>query len=221
MAPAGRARRALARYQPQAYHLVDVNEWRGGSWPPGNRVSAWARIQQARTPPELLAWLAEEMECRRGAGEETVRQGLHAWAGEWWERLTGCASGFPPFEEMEQQTGGSRMPTVLEARVEEYRASLRAELVKEILGQGRAEGIEQGIRKGIGQGRADGERAMLCRMAARRFGPVDADRLRPLLRRMPADVLVQVADWLIDCEAGEEVVRRVQALAGNGSPAGR
>ena len=195
-----RERRALARFRSQAYHLVDIVEWRGGGWPEANRVSAWARLQHAGTPEELMEWLCEEMARRPGVGEEPVRRALHAWAGEWWGRLTGEGpqgpQGFPPFEEMERAGGGRRMATIWEAKVDRYKAGLLA------------------------QGRADGERA-LCRVAARRFGDDDAERLRPLLRRVSADGLPQVGDWLVDCETGEEMIRRVEGLAANGSPAGR
>ncbi len=103
------------------------------------------------------------------------------------------------------------MATIWEAKVDQYKAGLLAQGIE----QGRAQGIERGIE----QGRADGERA-LCRVAARRFGDDDAERLRPLLRRVPVDGLPQVGDWLVDCETGEEVIRRVERLAANGSPAG-
>ncbi len=208
-----RERRALARFRSQAYHLVDMAEWRGGGWPEANRVSAWARLQHADTPEELLEWLSEEMARRPGAGEEPVRRVLHAWAGEWWGRLMDKRpqgpQRFPPFEEMERAGGERRMATIWEAKVDRYKAGLLAQ------------GIEQGIERGIEQGRADGEQRALCRVAARRFGDDDAERLRPLLRRVPVDGLARVGDWLVDCETGEEVIRRVEGLAANGSPAGR
>ena len=97
------------------------------------------------------------------------------------------------------------MATIWEAKVDRYKAGLLA----------------QGIEQGIEQGRADGEQRALCRVAARRFGDGDAERLRPLLRRVSADGLARVGDWLVDCETGEEMIRRVEALAANGSPAGR
>ena len=223
-----RERRALARFRSQAYHLVDIAEWRGGGWPEANRVSAWARLQHAGTPKELLERLSEEMARRPGVGEEPVRRALHAWAGEWWGRLTDKgpqeSQRFPPFEEMERAGGERRMATIWEAKVDQYKAGLLAQGIE----QGRAQGIdlgikqgiEQGIERGIKQGLADGEQRALCRVAARRFGDDDAERLRPLLRRVPADGLPQVGDWLVDCKTGEEVIRRVEALAANGSPAG-
>ena len=219
-----RERRALARFRSQAYHLVDIAEWRGGGWPEANRVSAWARLQHAGTPKELLVWLSDEMTRRPGAGEEPVRRALHAWAGEWWGLLTGeGAQGsqrFPPFEEMERAGGGRRMATIWEAKVDRYKAGLLAQGIEQGIKRGIERGIEQGIERGIKQGLADGEQRALCRVAARRFGDDDAERLRPLLRRVPVDGLPQVGDWLVDCETGEDVIRRVERLAANGSPAG-
>ena len=159
------------------------------------------------------------MARRPGTGEEPVRRALHAWAGEWWGRLTDKGSQgpqrFPPFEEMERAGGGRRMATIWEAKVDQYKAGLLAQGIE----QGIKRGIERGIEQGIEQGRADGERA-LCRVVAWRFGDDDAEQLRPLLRRVPADGLAQVGDWLVDCETGEEMIRRVEVLVANGSPAG-
>lgn len=55
-----------------------------------------------------------------------------------------------------------------------------AERVKEWTAQWRQEGLEQGIEQGIEQGRAE-ERALLCRLAARRFDAATGECLAPLL----------------------------------------
>ena len=116
------------------------------------------------------------------------------------------------------------MATIWEAKVDRYKAGLLAQGIeqgiKRGIEQGIERGIEQSIERGIKQGLADGEQRALCRVAARRFGDDDAERLRPLLRRVPADGLAQVGDWLVDCETGDEMIRRVERLAANGSPAG-
>ena len=78
------------------------------------------------------------------------------------------------------------MATIWEAKVDRYKAGL--------LARGMARGIEQGIEKGIERGLADGEQRALRRVAARRFGDDDAERLRPLLRRVPVDGLPRVGD---------------------------
>ena len=84
--------------------------------------------------------------------------------------------------------------------------------------QGRAQGIEQGRAQGIEQGRAQGieqgrheERALLCRLAARKFGGDASDRLAAALAGVAdPDRLAQVGDWIIECATAADLVARVR-----------
>ena len=64
------------------------------------------------------------------------------------------------------------------------------------------------------EGRAEGlahERDVLLRMAARKFEAVTAKRLETLLTGQPdATRLAELADWIIDCNTGDELVARAQ-----------
>ena len=63
------------------------------------------------------------------------------------------------------------------------------------------------------EGRAEGERALLVRQTARRFGAGTAERLATLLLRIEGpDSLAEISDWLLDCDAGAELLDRVEAL---------
>ena len=63
------------------------------------------------------------------------------------------------------------------------------------------------------ESRAEGERALLVRQAARRFGAGTAERLATLLLGIEdPDSLAQVGDWIVDCAAGAELIDRVEAL---------
>ena len=68
-------------------------------------------------------------------------------------------------------------------------------------------------RKGREQGREQGlehERALLQRMAASRFGAGVAERLAEVLARIAdPDRLVEVGDWLVRCETGDDFLARV------------
>ena len=82
------------------------------------------------------------------------------------------------------------MATLLDARIRAWRDEL----------------IEQGLE----EGRAD-ERALLCRLAARRFGGETAQRLSGLLEGLKAaDELAAVGDWIVDCETGADLLARVR-----------
>ena len=90
------------------------------------------------------------------------------------------------------------MTTVLGANIKAWRSKWED--------RGRMKGIEQGIE----QGRAD-ERALLCRLAARRFGAETGQRLSGLLEGFgAAEELTAVGDWILDCETGADLLGRVR-----------
>ena len=71
------------------------------------------------------------------------------------------------------------------------------------------QGREQGREQGLEQGRAE-ERALLCRLAARKFDAATGERLSAVL----ADVadparLADVGDWIIECGTSAELLARV------------
>lgn len=63
--------------------------------------------------------------------------------------------------------------------------------------------------EGRQQGRAEGERALLCRLAARRFGDEVAADLGVLLAGLASEDLADVGDWIFEC-AHDELLRRVR-----------
>ena len=86
---------------------------------------------------------------------------------------------------------------------------------------GRALGAREGIgpddtpwlRRQRRESRAEGERALLVRQAARRFGAGTAERLSALLPRIDdPDRLAEVADWIVDCATGADLLERVEAF---------
>ena len=79
------------------------------------------------------------------------------------------------------------------------------------LSRHRAEGRDQGYAAGREQGRAEGERALLCRLAAQRFGDEVAEGLEGLLAGLASADLAQVGAWIVECASGDELLRRVRA----------
>ena len=68
---------------------------------------------------------------------------------------------------------------------------------------------ERGHERGLEHGRAE-ERALLCRMAARKFDDDTAQRLAVLLEQTAdPDRLAQAGDWIIECATGAELLDRV------------
>ena len=70
-------------------------------------------------------------------------------------------------------------------------------------------GIERGIEQGIEQGLVH-ERALLRRLAERKFDAATGERLAALLERVAdQEQLAQVGEWVVECETGAELLARV------------
>ena len=88
----------------------------------------------------------------------------------------------------------------------------RAGMDREWLEQGRAQGIEQGVE----QGRHE-ERALLCRLAARKFDVGAAEGLAAALADVTdPDRLARVGDWIIECATASELLARIRGDNGSG-----
>ncbi len=71
--------------------------------------------------------------------------------------------------------------------------------------QGMEEGMEQGMRRGV-----ERERALLCRMAARRFGAKTSERLSALLDGIgDPDQLEDIGELIVDRDTGAALLQRV------------
>ena len=76
--------------------------------------------------------------------------------------------------------------------------------------QGREQGLELGLERGIERGRAE-ERALLCRMAERKFDLETAERLSGMLDRLSSpERLAMIGEWIIDCGTGAELLDRAE-----------
>ena len=74
------------------------------------------------------------------------------------------------------------------------------------------EWTEQWLREGLERGRAE-ERALLCRLAARKFDAETAEQLSGLLDRLTdPERLAEVGDWIIECGTGADLIDRAQRL---------
>ena len=85
------------------------------------------------------------------------------------------------------------MPGLMEARIMEWEARV----------------LERGREQGVAQGRVEGERTLLRRQTASRFGAETAARLSELLADVEdAEDLIEVGDWLLECRTGDELLDR-------------
>ena len=95
-------------------------------------------------------------------------------------------------------------PSMLSLAIDEWR--------EEALAQGRSEGRSEGWSEGIRQG-VEREKALLQRVATRRFGVDLGDRIGALLAgEDDTERLAQVADLIVDCSGAKELLDRVRGL---------
>ena len=181
----------LGRYQPALrYELLDVKGCRADDLPAGNLVSALIGLENSRTVGELEGWLGLLLGWVRGRGERELKRAFGAWI-----RRVLLANRFP----------GVMLGR--EAKLEEIRTMLE-EQVREWTRQWFEEGREEGRGLGIEQGRAE-ERALLCRLTARKFDAGTAERLSGVLNGLAdPERLAEVGEWIIECETGAELLDR-------------
>ena len=80
------------------------------------------------------------------------------------------------------------------------------------LAAGRAEGLAAGRAEGLAAGRAEGlaeQRILLCRRAARRFGPETAERLAVLIAAVDdPDHFADIGEWIVTCPSASALLDR-------------
>ena len=178
----------LAPYQPaQRYFLLDVGGYTG-SLPEGrNLVAGLIRLEYSRSPMDVEAVLATLVEWLSGPEHEGLRRAFGEWI-----RQVHVPARRPGMEWTALDDWSEDRPMLYET-VKEWTAQWLAE--------GRVEG------------RAKGQSEIMRRQAARKFGAVTADRLAEELERVhDPEQVVEVGEWLIECESGEELLDRVRHM---------
>lgn len=75
------------------------------------------------------------------------------------------------------------------------------------------ETIERWHREAVAEGRIEGQRAVLSRLLARRFGDQTADEVRAALEAVDVlEHLDSIAEWIIDAETADELKSRLASL---------
>lgn len=182
----------------RAYAVLDESAWveddgdlLGSRLPSRNRVTTLIGLDGS-PGGELVGRLAAAFEQYGGSDEAGLREGFYARVEARLRRYGGLR--LPPLEDLERalaERRGGEMATLMDARIRAWRDEL--------------------VAQGIERGRAD-ERALLCRLAARRFDRETAQRLSGLLESLKAaDELAVVGDWIVDCETGADLLARVRA----------
>ena len=178
--------------------------------PPDGPLATLVELETA-PPGELARRLRDAFLRHPEAGSAGLRRALHARVRHMLRRHGLDVQELSYYENRlrQAQRGGKTMPTLMEATwdawFEEHDAQISA--------QAREQGLTQGF--------AEGSSRMLRRQAERRFGAQTAERLSALLGGVAADRLVEVGDWMLACETGDELLQRAGSLRAPGGRAAR
>ena len=148
----------------------------------------------------------------RGPGEDELRRAFVEWIRRVLPRgrLAG-AGALPGVRDLEG--GGAMLAERAKEWTEQWLREGREQGLEQGLERGREQGIELGLERGIERGRAE-ERALLCRLAARKFGAETAERLSALLDRLSdPEPLAEVGDWIIECGTGADLIDRARHIS--------
>ena len=178
----------LASYQPsQRYFLLDVGGYTGALPEGRNLVAALIRLQRSRSQEDVESVLGALGEWLSEPGTEGLRQAL----GEWMRRVyvpEWCTEAASPVAESRWEEG-----TMLRERVKEWTV--------------------QWMEEGRAEGRVEGGAEIVRRLAARKFGAGTAARLAERMAEIAQpDRLAEIGDWILECEDGAELLRRVEDL---------
>ncbi len=179
-----------------SYEVLDLVAVRGDALPRTNLLRWVAEVEQSvqagalpERVRELGEWLAE-------AGEPGLTRTFDLWLGalgrKWGVEL-------PSIREYEEASA------VLAEKIDRW----GAEILEQGIEQGIERGIEQGVERGIEQG-IEQEKALLRRLAERRFGPAAAERLSAVLAEVTdADRLAETGEWIVDCATTADFLARI------------
>ena len=187
---------SLAPYQPsQRYLVLDERRMEDDDLPSHNLVTAVVRLEQSRSPADLVRVVEALRRWHRSPRDDELMRVFVDWVLRLTERfIPNEEEALPPVRTLE----GVKM--TLEERVSQW----PAQWMREGMEQGREQGLAQGLEQGL-----EHERALLCRMAASRFGKITAERLSGTLARIgDPERLADIGDWLVRCDTEEEFLHR-------------
>jgi len=167
-----------------------------------NPAAALLRLQRCRRPAQLPGLTAALFGALRREGLELLAERLSGVLMRMLvERFGGDETGDRQAEELRLALHNMEKPTMLAERVTQWRQ----------------EALDEGRRQGVSEGRRQGERALLRRLAARRFGAATGDALAALLENEEdVERLAEVGDLVVDCPNAEELLRRGGGLLNGG-----
>ena len=190
----------LAPFQPsQRYFLLDERRWGEDDLPRRNLVSALVGLENSGSAESLSRLLGALSGWLRGSEDDELRRAFVEWVRQ--VVLPGRFPGAAPPVAQALEGGGAMLAESVKEWTEQW------------FREGQEKGLEQGREQGLERGRAE-ERALLCRLAARKFGAETAARLEGLLERLSdPERLAEVGDRIIECATEAELLDRAERIS--------
>ena len=183
----------LLGYMPRhRYLLINLQAIDPSALPRENVLAMIARLEQASTPAAVQELVAPLADLLRQISEPELAETFRAWIKLVVLRRFG-SEGVELTRRLEKEEEG-QMTTLLD------RARKWGE-----------ERDQLWLEKGIARGRIEGERELVHRMIARRFGPHTAEQVLARLNDLsdPED-FADVADAVFECQTAAEFLERVR-----------
>lgn len=186
----------LLGYLPgHRYLVVDVQALDPSVLRPDNVLAMIAKFEQAGSPEDLEQLVAPLADLLDRAGEPKLVESFRAWITLVVAQRFGSAGRDL---ELHIATEEEREMTTLIERARKWGEERDQKWLEKGIEQGRVEGLER-------------ERALVRRLAVRRFGPTIAESLAPRLDELSdSDRIAAVADAVIESETAEEFLARVR-----------
>ncbi|MDE2783986.1 MAG: Rpn family recombination-promoting nuclease/putative transposase [Gemmatimonadota bacterium] len=179
----------LLGYLPQhRYLLIEVQSIRASEQPSDNVLSLIASFEQARSLERFEEVLVEAADWLENATDRELAKLIKAWVALVLVQRLG-REGIALNERLWEEEG-TKMTTLIE-RARKWGK----------------ERDQQCLEKGIRRGRLEGERELVLRMTARRFGPEATDDLAPVLAGVSdSDRVAAIAARVFECETADELI---------------
>ncbi|MCY3546059.1 MAG: hypothetical protein OXH49_04190 [Gemmatimonadetes bacterium] len=193
----------LLGYLPRhRYLLIEVQSLRASEQPSGNVLSLIASFEQARSLEQFEESLAQAADLLENATDRKLAQRIMAWVALVLVQRLG-SKGIALKERLWEEEG-TRMTTLIE-RARKWGEERDQQWLEK--------GLEKGLKKGIRRGRLEGERELVLRIAARRFGPGVADDLTPVLAGVSdSDRVAAIAARVFECETADELIEWARGI---------
>ena len=186
----------------QRYYLIDLQRVAADDLPYRNLLRAVARLEQSRSPEDVMRAVKALRRWLPQRGAEELRRAFVDWLCQIAGRLAPPGALVPAIRTLEEAS------MTLVERVAEWPKQWLREGREQGVAEGREQGVAEGREQGLTQG-VDQQRALLCRQAAARFDADAAARLADLLAPIAdPERLAEVGDWLVRCDTAAAFLAR-------------